>query len=138
MDDQHGSDGKHRRCPEHQPAPSPVDVHGLRPDRTQQAAHSADPRQVAAGPAGGTPPEELADPVALVSVGFRIRRWSEHRIGAAADQDRHRSGHQDHVDNRRVVEQNTMQSLRCGSRAVNARIPDGSGEDGDVAQRLRT
>jgi hypothetical protein len=38
----------------------------------------------------------------------------------------------------RVVEQNTMQSLKSGSRAINARIPNGSGEDGDVAQRLRT
>jgi hypothetical protein len=108
------------------------------PNRTQQAAHSADPRQLAAGPAGGTPPEELADPVALVSVGFRIRRWSERRIGATADQDRHRLGHQDHVDDRRVVEQNTMAIPQMRQPAVNARIPDGSGEDGDVAQRLRT
>ncbi len=33
-----------------------------------QAAHSADPRQLGTEPAGGTPPEELADAAALVSV----------------------------------------------------------------------
>src|SRR5215207_9219037 len=93
------------------------------PNRTQQAAHSADPRQLAAGPAGGTPPEELADPVALVSVGFRIRRWSERRIGATADQDRHRLGHQDHVDDRRVVEQTPCNpsDAAAGRQCANSR-----------------
>jgi hypothetical protein len=51
---------------------------------------------------------------------------SEQRIGATADQDRHRPGHQDQVDDWRVVEQSTMQPLRGGRRAVNARVPDGA------------
>jgi hypothetical protein len=34
--------------------------------------------------------------VALVPAGFRIRRGSEHQIGATADQDRHRPDRQDH------------------------------------------
>ena len=58
-------------------------------------------------------------------------------IGAIADQGRHRPDHQDHVDDRPVVEQIMMQPLRSGSHAVNARIPDDGGEDGDVAQGVR-
>jgi hypothetical protein len=84
----------------------------------QHAAHSADPRQVGTDPAGGTPPEELAHTVA---------------IGTTANQDLHRPDHHGHVGDRPVVEQSTMQALRGGSRAVNARIPAASGEDGDVA-----
>jgi len=40
-DDQRDSDRKHHRCPERQRAPSPVGLHGLGPDRAQQAAHAA-------------------------------------------------------------------------------------------------
>ena len=61
----------------YQRALSPVGLHGLRPDRVQQSAHGADPGQLGTGPAGATPREELAETVTLVSVGLRIRRWSE-------------------------------------------------------------
>ena len=115
MDDQRGSDGKHRCCSEHQRAPSPVDPHGFRPDRVQQAAHSADPRQLGTGPVGGTPPEEPADTAAPVLLGSGSAEGRSTEIGATADQDRHRPGRQDHVDDRQVVELSASNPLEAAA-----------------------